>query len=161
MLVFSIDASLGPVTQTVTGRTTGITGHSKIVEQGSAETISGSTFTADLTQLHADNALYDSAVSSALDTAHYPTSTFTQTGQVTVSRPALEAGTAVTLNGQMTFHGVARAVSFSGNAIESNGRFQVSGSANFILSDFGFTPSLGLITLGNTATLTFTLAMAR
>jgi len=149
------------VTQTVTGRTTGLGGHSTIVEQGSVDTISGSTFTADLTQLHTDNALYDSAVSSALDTADYPTSTFVQTGQVTVSRSALEGGTPVTLSGQMTFHGVARAVSFSGQAVESGGQFRVTGTANFSLSNFGFTPSLGLITLGDTATLSFTLAMAR
>jgi len=160
-LGYGTQASVGFVSETVTGRTTGVTGQSTVADWGASIRISDSTFTADLTRLHADNPLYDAEVASALDAAHYPTSTFVQSGQVTVARSALAGGTAVTLRGQMTFHGVTRAVSFSGQASYSNGRFRVAGTADFRLADFGFSPNLGLISLADTATLDFALVMGR
>jgi polyisoprenoid-binding protein YceI len=150
-------------TATVTGRTTTVSGQAKLGQTVAAITLSGSTFSADLTKLSSGDPFGDGQVASALQTAQYPNARFEQTAPVQLpSATALQRGATVTVAGRVTLRGKVRQVSVPAQVTLSGGRLIVAGSIPFRLADFGIDMSAfgGLVTLGDTASLNLSLVMA-
>ena len=92
-----------------------------------------------------------------LQTDPFPTATFTLTKPVEIPAAAL-VGTAsdVTLTGDLTLHGVTKAVEIPAQAQLVNGTIQVAGSLSFPLADYSITaPNIGgfIVSIADTGTL--------
>lgn len=103
--------------------------------------------------------------SEGLQTDLFPTATFTITSPVDIPGTAL-AGTAadVTLGGDLTLHGVTRAVEIPAQARLVDGQIQVAGSLTFPLGDFEIVaPNVGgfIVSIANEGALEFLLVFAR
>ena len=102
--------------------------------------------TVDTTTITSDESRRDNRLrSEGLQTDQFPTATFVVTQPIDVPAAAL-AGTAtdITLVGELTLHGVTKAVEIPAQAQLSDGRIQVAGSLTFPLADFDITaPNVG------------------
>lgn len=120
------------------GRTTDLTGSITIETDGTTTTLTGGTLTVDTTTIASDEDRRDNRMrTEGLQTDSFPTATFTITQPVEIPAAAV-AGTAtdVTLVGDLTLHGVTKAVSITAQARLVDGTIQVAGSVSFPLSDF-------------------------
>ena len=128
---------------TAVGRTSEVTGTAAI----SGTQLSSATFTVDMASVASDKSQRDERFrgSSVMDTAQYPTGTFTLTQPVQLgSIPA--PGTKVTehATGNLTLHGVTKSVSFDVTAVRDGDTIQVQGSIPVTFSDFNVTaPDIG------------------
>jgi len=150
-------------TANVSGRTTTVSGQAKLAGTATAITLSGSTFSADLTKLSSGDPFGDGQVASALQTAQYPSARFEQTAPVQLaSAAALRRGATVTVAGRVTLRGEVRLVSVPAQVTLSGGHLLVTGSIPFRLADFGIDVSTfgGLVTLGDTASLNLSMVLA-
>ena len=103
--------------------------------------------------------------SEGLQTDQFPTATFTLTQPVDVPAAAL-AGTAsdMTLVGDLTLHGVTKAVEIPAQAQLVDGRIQVAGSLTFPLADFDIiAPNVGgfIISIADEGALEFLVAFSK
>jgi len=150
-------------TSTLSGRTTTVSGQARLAQTAAAITLSGSTFSADLTKLSSGDPFGDGQVASALQTARYPNAQFEQTAPVQFpSSAALQRGATVTVPGRVTLRGRVRQVSVPAQVTISGGQLLVVGSIPLRLADFGIDVSAlgGLVTLGATASLNLSLVLA-
>jgi polyisoprenoid-binding protein YceI len=100
-----------------------------------------------------------------LQTDSFPTATFTLTRPVEVPAAAL-AGTPsdVTLTGDLTLHGVTKAVQIPAKAQLLNGAVQVAGSLDFPLADYSIVaPNIGgfIVSIADTGTLEFLVSLSK
>jgi polyisoprenoid-binding protein YceI len=131
-----------PAESDAVGRTDKLTGSMTLSTSGGKTTLTGGTITVDTTSITSDKSQRDQRLQNeGLQTAQYPTATFTITQPVEIPAAAL-AGTAsdVTLVGDLDLHGVKKSVSIPAKAQLVNGTISVAGSLNFPLSDFNITP---------------------
>jgi polyisoprenoid-binding protein YceI len=130
-----------PAESDAIGRTSDVTGSVTVVEAGGAQLTVGE-IAIDTTTIASDEDRRDNRMrSEGLQTDQFPTATFTLTQPVDVPAAAI-AGTAtdVTLIGDLTLHGVTKAVEIPAQAVLANGQIQVAGSLSFPLADFQITP---------------------
>jgi polyisoprenoid-binding protein YceI len=100
-----------------------------------------------------------------LQTDAFPTATFTVTGPIDIPAAAL-AGTAtdITLVGDLTLHGVTKAVEIPAQAQLTDGQVKVAGSLAFPLADFEIVaPNVGgfIVSIADEGTLEFLVVFAK
>jgi polyisoprenoid-binding protein YceI len=142
---------------TAVGRTTAITGSITL----SGTSVTAGSFTADLTKVNSDKSQRDSQFQGRImDTAKYPTATFTVTGPIQLGTIPAD-GTTVTkqATGNLTLHGTTKAVTVTVTAKRSGTTIQVAGSIPVIFADYNIpNPTFaGVVTTQDHGTLEFLL----
>jgi len=115
-----------------------------------------STFTVDLTALESDEDRRDGRVQDALDTAQFPTATFTVV-EVTGYDPSVpqDQQQTFTLAGTLDLHGVQRDVSWEVEARREGNVITALATLTIDFADFDITPPniAGFVSISNEATL--------
>lgn len=164
---YRVREQLGGVTALTdaVGRTSAVTGNATIEADGTGVRVSAAAFAADLTQLQSDDGRRDNRIRSiGVESGRFPTATFTLTAPVAVGAEALTGMTVdVSLIGDLTIHGVTKAVTISGQARLNGDRIEIVAALTFPFSDFGMTPpSVGnFVQVQNDATLEILLSLAK
>jgi polyisoprenoid-binding protein YceI len=145
------------VKKTAAGRTGAVEGTITIT----GSTVESGTFTADLTDLESDQGRRDNALRTrGLQTETFPTATFTLTEPIELGATPT-AGTTVTATarGDLTLHGVTRAVDVPVEARWNGDTIDVTGRAPIVLADYGMEPPdvAGLLEVDDEGELEFTL----
>ena len=119
---------------TAVGRTTDVEGHLDF--DGSA--ITGGEITVDLTTLTSDQAARDDSLrDQAIETGLFPTATFVLTSPVPIAIvPAGGEAVSQTVRGDLTLHGVTRAIEVEVEAALHKGMLVVVGSTRIEFADF-------------------------
>jgi polyisoprenoid-binding protein YceI len=154
-----------PAESDAVGRTSDVTGAIVLVEGDSIE-LSEGTLEVDTTTIVSDEGRRDNRLrDEGLQTDQYPTASFTITQPVEVPASALEgAASDITLVGDLTLHGVTKAVEIPAQALLADGQIQVAGSITFPLSDYDITaPNIGgfIVSIADEGTLEFLIAFER
>ncbi len=135
-----------PAESDAIGRTSDVTGSITVVEAGDGAQLTAGDISIDTTTIASDEDRRDNRMrTEGLQTDQFSTASFTLTQPVDIPAAAV-AGTAtdVTLVGDLTLHGVTKAVEIPAQAVLANGQIQVAGSLSFPLADFQITaPNVG------------------
>jgi len=164
---YRVRERLGPVAADTdaVGRTEEVSGSATLAAADDSVRVTDGSFEVDVSTLASDDGRRDARIRSiGLESAVFPTAAFVLTSPVDVPAEALTGATAqVTLSGDLTIHGVAKAVSIPAEARSSDGAIEVIGSLTFPFSDFGMTPPSigGFVTVADDATLEFRIALVR
>jgi hypothetical protein len=134
-------------THDAVARTSGVSGGLTIAQAGSALQATGISVTARLADLHSVDSVAgrdvsdrDQVVRRSLDTSPDPDATFTASS-VAIPAAALQGQTvSLTVPGQLTVHGTARAVQASLQGRVSGGRLQLAGTVPVTMTDYGVKP---------------------
>ena len=130
-----------PLPSTAKGTTT-ITGTFHLNADGTAlDTTQPSTFEVDLSGLSSDKSMRDRRVQTTLDTATYPTATFTATS-ATGFDPSVAAGQEQTLVlvGTLDLHGVQKQITWDVKARKQGGVITALATVTFPFEDFNLSP---------------------
>lgn len=132
---FRIQENLASVgSTTAVGRTGAVSGSMTI----SGTQVTEASFEVDLTTITTNESLRDRRVQEALETSRFPTATFTLTSPIELGADAASGGKiSVTAKGDLTIHGVTKAVEFPLEAQLVEGTAVVVGSIQVTFSDFG------------------------
>lgn len=164
---YRVREQLGGVTALTdaVGRTSAVTGSLAIEADGAGVRVTTATFEADLTQLQSDDGRRDNRIRSmGVESDRFPTATFTLAAPVSVGAEALTGTTVdVSLTGDLTIHGVTKAVTIAGQARLNGNRIEIVAALTFPFSDFGMTPPsiAGFVQVQDDATLEVLLSLAR
>jgi polyisoprenoid-binding protein YceI len=146
------------------GRTSAITGSATITGGGSALTVSEASFAVDMTSLESDRRMRDNRLrNDGIQTDQFPTSTFVLTAPIALPASPLTAPFDVTLHGDLTLHGVTKAVDIPAKAQLNGAVIQVQGALEFPFSDFGINaPNIaGFVSVEDHGTLEFLVNLAK
>jgi polyisoprenoid-binding protein YceI len=148
-----------PAPNDAVGRTSSIRGDFRLAGDGTGGGLRverGMRIDVDVSTLKSDEDRRDDHMRTmAIETGQFPTATFVSTADL-VLPPAGQAATAV--EGDLTLHGVTRAVSIPVQAQHASGRIEVVGSLSFSWDDFGMKrPNLSYVTVESDPTLEFQL----
>ncbi len=142
---FRIDEVLSGIgDKTVVGRTPGVEG--QILVEGT--TVTGGEFIVDMTGLITDSGARTGAIrNQAIETGSFPTATFELTNSLDFGQiPAGGEQVTVTAAGNLTVHGVTRAVEIPLTAELQNGVIVVFGQLELALADYDIdTPSAPVV----------------
>ena len=144
---------------TAVGRTGSVTG--KLTIDG--VTVTSGSFTADLTSVTSDQSRRDvSFQERIMDTATYPTATFTLTRPIRLgSIPPDGVQVTAQATGNLAMHGVTRQVQVTVTARHTGQRIQVSGSLPVTFADWNIpNPSFGPVTTEDHGLLEFLLNLS-
>jgi polyisoprenoid-binding protein YceI len=146
------------------GRTSSITGTATITGSGSALTLSAASFTVDMTTLRSDRQMRDNRLrNDGIQTDQFPTSTFVLSQPVSLPASATSGQFDVTLHGDLTLHGVTKAVDIPAKAQLNGSVIQVLGSLDFPFSDYSINaPNIGgFVAVEDHGTLEFLVNLAK
>ena len=148
---------LGQSTDAV-GRTSTITGGFTIApaSSGTAATVTVGSFSVDMTTVKSDSGQRDSQFNGRImDTADYPTATFTLTGPAAIaSVPADQQTVMVAVTGDLTLHGTKKSVTTTLTVKRDGQKLDVLGDIAIHFADYGVNnPSGGPATVGDDGTL--------
>lgn len=131
---------------TAVGRTPDVSG--TLVIEGT--TLRSVEITADLTTLKSDNSMRDGQLRrQGLETGTFPTGSFVLTEPITLDAiPADGETISVTATGDLTLHGVTKAVQIPRQAQLNGEVITVVGSLDIVFADFGMTPPQSMLVLG-------------
>jgi polyisoprenoid-binding protein YceI len=149
--------------------TTSVTGGLTVAGSGGAIQASSASVVVDLTSLHSVDSVLgynvsnrDRIVSQSLSVQQFPHATFKADP---FSIPAgLESGQAVTVSvpGQLTIHGVTRAVTATIDVQLSGTNVQAAGKIATVMTDFGISPpQVGITVVQPQVTIEFLLNLSR
>lgn len=139
---------------TAVGRTSKVTGQMTMA----GTKVSDSNVVVDLTSVSSDKSQRDSQFHGRImDTAHYPTATFTLTDTVAIGQLPAEGKTIKARDtGTLEMHGTKKAVIVEVEAQRLNGGIQVTGAIPVTFSDYGIpNPTFGPAKVGDTGTIEF------
>ncbi|TCK61309.1 YceI family protein [Curtobacterium sp. PhB136] len=138
---------------TVTGRTDSVTGTATV--DGSS--ITTAAITVQVADIATDSAQRDSYFrDSALDTSAFPTATFTLTGPIADAVPTGSGTKQVEASGDLTLHGVTKAVTAKLEVGLNGDGVDISGSIPITFADYGVqAPSLGFVKVDDDGTVEF------
>jgi polyisoprenoid-binding protein YceI len=142
------------------GTTDAVTGSVTI----SGATVSDASFEADMTSVASDESRRDSQFHGRImDTSQFPTATFELTAPLDLgSVPADGEKVTVEARGELTLHGVTKAVTVTLNAKRSGESFAVDGSLPITFSDYDIgNPSGGPASVGDEGALEVLLVFTR
>jgi polyisoprenoid-binding protein YceI len=145
---------------TAVGRTSAVTG--TMTMAGAA--VTAAHFSVDMTTVTSDQHRRDSQFNGRImDTASYPTATFTLTQPIQLgSIPAAGATVTEQAVGHLTLHGTTRAVTFSLTARQTGDTISVSGSIPITFADWNIpNPSFGPVSTDDHGVLEFLLNFTR
>jgi polyisoprenoid-binding protein YceI len=141
---------------TAVGRTSSVTGSITVDET----TVTKASFTVDMTAVASDESRRDAQFNGRImDTSTYPTGTFTLTEPIDLgSIPAEGVGRTVQAKGDLTLHGVTKAVVFKVTGRLTGSKVEVAGSIPITFSDWSIpSPSFGPVTTEDHGVLEFAL----
>lgn len=146
------------------GRTSSISGTMTVSGTPSSLMVTAARFTVDVSTLTSDQSMRDDHVRSQwLDSNTYPKATFVLSSPLSLPSTAL-SGTPFTVStgGQMTIHGVTRAVTIPISARLSGSTIELAGSTSFPFEQFGMSvPNVaGFVSVQDHATMEFDLHMS-
>lgn len=126
------------VKKTATGRTTTVTGTMTVA----GATIPAVEIKADTTKLKSDEARRDAAIGTrGLETQKFPEATFTLTAPITLpSPPVKDQEVSATAAGNLTLHGVTKAVEVPIKAKWTGATIVVAGSTPIVFADYQMQP---------------------
>jgi polyisoprenoid-binding protein YceI len=141
------------------GRTSSVTG----ALSANGTTISSASFTVDMTTVASDKGQRDSQFRSRImDVARFPTATFTLTQPVALAAVPTETGTTAEATGELTLHGVTKAVQLDLTVKRAGSSFTVGGSLAIVFADWRVpNPSFGPAQTEDHGILEFALVLAR
>jgi polyisoprenoid-binding protein YceI len=138
------------------GRTSAITGSMTIA----GTTVTAASFTVDMTTVTSDQSRRDGQFNGRImETGTYPTATFSLTSPIQLG-PIPDESTSVTAQakGDLTMHGVTKAVAFEVSGRSVGSTVQVVGSIPITFADWGIpNPSFGPVTTEDHGSLEFSL----
>ena len=147
------------------GRTSAITGSATIAGTGSALSVTDASFTVDMTSIASDRPMRDNRLrNDGIQTDQFPTSTFKLSQPVAIPAGASTGDQVdVTLHGDLTLHGVTKAVDIPAKAQLNGNLIQIAGSLSFPFSDFQINaPNIaGFVAVQDTGTLEFLINLAK
>ena len=131
-------------------------------------TITSISITADLGGLHSvdqvagrDVSQRDGVVSRQLQVQQFPTATFVATS-ASIPGPVTASKVSTTVQGNLTIHGVTKAVTATVQSQLVGGKVEVAGSAAFAMSDFGVSPPFApFVTVDAQVVIEFDIFLAR
>jgi polyisoprenoid-binding protein YceI len=127
--------------------------------------VSAASLTVDVNTLTSDRAMRDQRIHfMGLQSDQYPKATFVLSSPIQLPSSAASGQTVtVSAAGQLTIHGVTRAVTIPLQARLTGSQIQVAGSITFPFSEFGMTPPsiAGFVSVENNATMEFAINFAR
>lgn len=138
------------------GRTSEVSGSITVT----GTTISAGTFTVDMATVASDQSRRDGQFNGRImETSTYPTATFTLTTPITLgSIPAQGTQRTYEATGDLTLHGVTKAVTFKVNGRYTGSTFQVAGSIPITFADWSIpNPSFGPVSTEDHGVLEFAL----
>ena len=142
------------------GRTSQVTGSLAIADNA----VTAADFTVDMASIESDSGKRDSQFRGRImDTATYPTATFTLTSPITLPDEAT-SGTEFTVNatGDLSLRGTTKSVTFPLEAQLTNGAVRVAGTINVVFADWSIpNPGFGGITTEDNGDLEFLLTFSR
>ncbi|MGE0057872.1 MAG: YceI family protein [Dehalococcoidia bacterium] len=126
---------------TAVGRTTAVTG--SLQYDGSQ--VTSVEVTADMTKLASDRSMRDGQLrNQGIEYAKYPTSTFKLTSPIAISSvPAAGQSVKQTIKGDLTLHGVTKAITMDVEGVLKDGRLVVVGSTVIQFSDYNISKPQG------------------
>ncbi len=155
-----------PAESDAVGRTSDVSGSITLAASGDGAQLTEGSLTVDTTTIASDEDRRDNRMrDEGLQTDAFPTATFTVTAPVDIPATAI-AGTAtdVTLVGDLTLHGVTKAVEIPAQAQLVDGQVKVAGSLSFALSDFDIVaPNVGgfIVSIADEGALEFLVVFAK
>lgn len=155
-----------PAESDAVGRTRDVTGSITLTTNGDGVQLTDGSITVDTTTIESDEGRRDDRMrSEGLETDAFPTATFVITAPVDVPASALTgSATDVTLVGDLTLHGVTKAVEIPAQAQLVDGQIQVAGAITFPLADFEIVaPNVGgfIISIADEGALEFLVVFER
>jgi polyisoprenoid-binding protein YceI len=141
-----VDETLGTIgANTAVGRTSELTG--SLILDGS--TITSVEVTANVNALRSDNENRDRQLErQALETAQFPTATFKLTSPIELAAAPVDGQTlSATATGELTLHGVTRAVEIPLEARLSGDVVTVTGSIDMLFADYGIDQPVSFVVL--------------
>jgi polyisoprenoid-binding protein YceI len=153
---YRIKETLFGQSNTAVGRTSALTGSITL----SGTTVSAGTFSVDMTKVSSDRTQRDDQFQNRImDTATYPTATFTLTQPIQLSTlPADGVEVTEKATGNLVMHGTTNSVTFQVTARRSGSTIQVSGSIPITFADWQISnPSGGPATTEDHGILEFLL----
>jgi polyisoprenoid-binding protein YceI len=150
-------------------RTSLVSGGMKITgDATSGFTLADVSITADLTQLHSvdsvagrDVTQRDGVVSRQLDVSSFPTASFT-VGSVTVPATGTSTKISLQLRGNLSVHGVTKAVTATAQAQLNGNKLEVAGSITANMSDFAVSPpQVPFVTVDSSVVIEFDLFLTK
>ncbi|MET3450280.1 YceI family protein [Curtobacterium sp. 1544] len=138
---------------TVTGRTDSVTGSATV----DGTSITKATITVQVADIATDSNQRDSYFrDSAMDTSAFPTATFELTEPVADAVPSGSGTTKVEASGNLTLHGVTKAVTATLEVGLNGDGVDISGSIPITFSDYGVqAPSLGFVKVDDAGAVEF------
>jgi polyisoprenoid-binding protein YceI len=131
---YRVHETLGGQSVTAVGRGTGVTGNLVIA----GTNVNSATFTVDMTKIKSDQDQRDQRFLDIVNTAQFPTATFTITKPIALgSIPAAGQTVSATATGNLTVHGVTKPVSVPIKANVSGNTIQVQGNITVTFADYG------------------------
>lgn len=158
---YRVHETLAGQSVTAVGRGSGVTGTVAI----SGTQVTNGTITIDMTTVRSDKGARDDRFrTSVMDTARYPTGTFTLTRPVRLgSVPAPGRQVSAQATGDLTLHGVTRQVTFTVKAERTGSTIQVAGDIPITFADYGVqAPNFaGFVTVDDSGQVEFLLNLTR
>jgi polyisoprenoid-binding protein YceI len=155
-----------PAESDAVGRTSDVSGSITLVAAGGGAQVTAGDLTVDTTTITSNESRRDNRLrTEGLQTDQFPTATFKLTQPADIPVVA-QAGAAIdlTLVGDLTLHGVTKAVEIPAQAQITNGQIAVTGSISFPLSDFEIqTPNVGgfIVSIADQGALEFLVVFAK
>jgi polyisoprenoid-binding protein YceI len=154
-----------PAPSDAVGRTTAVEGGFLLSGEAGRYSVSDIQVRVDLTRLSSDSPRRDNALSErGLETDRFPTASFLSEGPIDIPGDIGEGEPVeLTLNGQLTIHGVTRKVSIPVEAQTASNRIRVVGSMTIPMADFGIEPPsvANIVSVEPTGTLEFDLVLEK
>lgn len=154
---YRVDEVLFGQNVTVVGRTDQVEGSATVADG----VLSATTMSVDMASVATDESRRDAQYRDRImDTATYPTATFTQTAPVEL--PATGGRFTVTVPGDLTVRGVTRAVEVELDVQASGEALDVAGSIDVVFADYDIPePGFSGISVDDHGKIEFLLKMAR
>jgi len=155
---YRVKETLFGQSHTAAGRTSSVTGTMTIA----GTNLTAASFRVDMTTVKSDQSIRDDQFQGRImDTADFPTSTFSLTQPITLAPvPADGAVGSYRATGKLTLHGTTRTVTIPLTTKRTGNEIAVSGSLPIRFSDYDIgNPSGGPASVGNSGTMEFALAL--
>jgi polyisoprenoid-binding protein YceI len=140
------------------GRTSAITGTMTL----DGVTVTTASFTVDMTTVTSDEARRDEQFNGRImETSVYPTAAFTLTEPIDLgSLPDANTDVTATATGDLTLHGVTKAVTFDIEGRYTGSTVEIAGSIPITFADWGISnPSFGPVTTEDHGDLEFSIVL--
>jgi polyisoprenoid-binding protein YceI len=140
------------------GRTNAITGSLSVA----GSTVEKGDFTVDMTTVTSDESRRDEQFNGRImETSVYPTATFTLTAPIDLgSLPDANTDVTATATGDLTLHGVTKAVTFDIEGRYTGSTVEIAGSIPITFADWGISnPSFGPVTTEDLGVLEFSIVL--